>query len=326
MFAKFIKNNLKFIDEYFSLLLNKDGNFPQSIILYGEDVFAQYLLALNFAKILNCNDNRSMNCNCINCNWIKSNTHPAVITVSKVDFKPDDDGAKTVISVKQTQEIKNTLSTTSEYHRVFILCDADIKTPNSQELSAIQEFKSNNFNLPYEDEESGKYWIPGGINQKIFQAESANSMLKSIEEPPPRTTFIFLTKDKNDLIDTIISRSQCFYVPSKYSENTDTELISRELKYYPEIDRLELNNIANNLINNAEALNLTPQELLTRFQQFIKNTALANSNNPQIVDKMIEDIRILSDAQNHLKSHIQLLPALENALYRIYKNWETTQD
>ena len=128
------------------------------------------------------------------------------------------------------------------------------------------------------------------------------------------------------MIDTIISRSQCFYVPSKYSENTDTELISRELKYYPEIDRLELNNIANNLINNAEALNLTPQELLTRFQQFIKNTALANSNNPQIVDKMIEDIRILSDAQNHLKSHIQLLPALENALYRIYKNWETTQD
>ena len=322
MFAQSIKNNLKFIDEYFSLLINNQGNFPQSIILYGEDIFTQYLLALNISKILNCNENRSIGCNCINCNWIKANTHPAVITVSKVDFKPDDDGSKTVISIKQTQEIKNTLSTTSEYHRVFILCDADIKTPNSEELKAIELFKSNNFNLPYEDEESGKYWIPSGINQKIFQAESANSMLKSIEEPPPRTTFIFLTKDKNDLIETIISRSQCFYVPSKYTENNDLELISKELKYYPEIDRLELNNIATNLINNAEELNITPHELLTRFQLFIKNIALANNNNPQIIEKMIKDIRILSDAQNQLKAHIQLLPALENALYRIYKNWE----
>ena len=322
MFAQSIKNNLKFIDEYFSLLINNQGNFPQSIILYGENIFIQYLLALNISKILNCNENRSISCNCINCNWIKANTHPAVITVSKVDFKPDDDGSKTVISIKQTQEIKNTLSTTSEYHRVFILCDADIKTPNSEELKAIELFKSNNFNLPYEDEESGKYWIPSGINQKIFQAESANSMLKSIEEPPPRTTFIFLTKDKNDLIETIISRSQCFYVPSKYEEITDLEIISKELKYYPEIDRLELSNIATNLINNAEELNLTPYELLTRFQLFIKNIAIANCNNPQIIAKMIDDIRIISDAQNQLKAHIQLLPALENALYRIYKNWE----
>lgn len=322
MFTQFIKNNLNFIDEYFSLLLNNNGNFPQSIILYGEDVFTQYLLALNLAKILNCNDNRSMNCNCINCNWVKTNTHPAVITVSKVDYKPDDDGAKTVISVKQTQAIKNALSSTSEYHRVFIFCDADIKSPNMEESQAIQSFKSNGFALPYESEEDAKFWIPGGINQKIFQAESANSMLKSIEEPPPRTTFIFLTKDKNDLIDTIISRSQCFYVPAKYTENTDTEIVSRELKYYPEIDRLELNNIATKLIDNAESLNLTPQELLSRIQQFIKGVALANSNAPQIVSKMIEDIRVLSDAQNQLKSHIQLLPALENALYRIYKNWE----
>ena len=322
MFSRLIKNNLKFIEEYFSLLVNNQGNFPQSIILYGDDSFAQYLLALNLAKILNCNDTRSMSCNCINCNWIKENTHPAVITVSKVDFKPDDDTSKTVISIKQTQEIKNTLATTSEYHRVFILCDADIKAPNSDELRAIQEFKENSFHLPYEDDESGKYWIPSGINQKIFQAESANSMLKSIEEPPPRTTFIFLTKDKNDLIETIISRSQCFYVPSKYIENADVEFVSRELKYYPEIDRLELNNIAANLIQNAETLNLTEQELLTKIQQFIKNIALANCNNPQIVSKMIEDIRVLSEAQSQLKSYLYIQPVLENALYRIYKNWE----
>ena len=69
-------------------------------------------------------------------------------------------------------------------------------------------------------------------------------------------------------------------------------------------------------------LNLTSHELLTRFQQYIKNIALANANNPQLVAKMVEDIRIIADAQNQLKSHIQILPVLENTLYRIYKNWE----
>ena len=314
---------VKFINDYFSLLLsNNRKNFPQSIILYGEDSFSQYLLALNLAKILNCKNNRAIDCDCLNCSWIKSNTHPAIITVSKLDFKPDDDSSKTVISVKQTQEIKNQLSTTSEYHRVFILCDAEIKTPNKDEISKIEDFKKNGFSLPFEDEETSKYWIPKGITRKIFQEESANSMLKCIEEPPPKTTFIFLTKDKSDLIDTIISRSQSFYVPSVHEENTDVELISKELKYYPEIDRLELNNIANNILVNAETQNITPEEVFIKFQQFIKNTALANTNAPANVAKMIDDIRVLSEAQNQLSAYIKPQLALENALYRIYKNWE----
>lgn len=323
MFAPFINNNLSFIKDYFSLLLdNKEKNFPQSIILYGEDTFAQYMLALNLAKILNCLDNRSMSCNCLNCNWIKENSHPAVITVSKLDFKPDDDSSKTVISVKQTQEIKNQLSTTSEYHRVFILCDAEIKTPNETEKEQINKFKENNFSLPYEDNEASQYWIPKGITRKIFQEESANSMLKCIEEPPPRTTFIFLTKDKSDLLETIISRSQSFYVPSKHVENNDVEIIAKELKYYPEIDRLEINNITNNLLTNAEMLNITPEELIIKFQQFIKNTALANVSTPTNVAKMIDDIKILNETQSQLRSYIKPELALENAIYKIYKNWE----
>lgn len=323
MFSPYIKNNLKFINEYFSLLIGGEKKkFPQSLIFYGEDVFAQYLLALNLARILNCKETKSTNCNCLNCNWVKDNNHPAVITVSKLDFKPDDDGAKTVISVKQTQAIKNLISTTSEYHRVFIFCDAEIKTPNSKEKEQINEFKQNGYSLPFEDNENEKFWIPNGITRKVFQEESANSMLKAIEEPPANTTFIFLTKDKSDLIETIISRSQNFYVPSVHSQNADTSLISQELRYYPEIDRLEINNIAAKLLANADAANCTPNELLTQFQQFIKQTALANSDNPTIVDKMLEDIRILSETQSQLKSYIKPQLALENAIYRIYKNWE----
>lgn len=324
MFSPFIKNNLNFINEYFSLLINSEKtSFPQSIILYGEDSFAQYLLALNLARILNCKETRSSECRCLNCNWIRDNNHPAVITVSKLDFKPDDDSSKTVISVKQTQSIKNLISTTSEYHRTFIFCDSEIKAPNASELNHIQIFKGNHFTLPFEDEEKGKYWIPKGITRKVFQEESANSMLKAIEEPPPNTTFIFLTRDKSDLIETIISRSQSFYIPSNHTEDKDTRLIFEEFKYYPEIDRLEINNIATRILANAEMQNLTPDEVLTKFQQFIKQIVLANTDKPALIAKMLDDIRVLSETQAQLKSYVKPQIALENAIYRIYKNWES---
>ncbi len=322
MFAPFIKNNLKFINDYFSLLLNNNkSTFPQSIILYGEDIFAQYLLALNFGKILNCQNTSEFNCNCINCNWITTNSHPAVITVSKLDFKPDNDNSKTVISVKQTLALKNLLATTSEYHRIFIICDADIKTPNKNEKEKISILKSNNFSFPYEDEEHNKFWIPKGLNQKVFQEESANSLLKVIEEPPPRTSFIFLTKDKTDLIETIISRSQCFYVPSKYMQDNDLTIIFDTLKFYPEINPFEIGDIATTLINQSDTLNLEPEELFTKFQQFIKKTALNNTDNPTYVAKMLDDINTLNKAQMQLKSYIKPQAALENALFSIYKNW-----
>ena len=323
MFAPYIKKELNFIDEYFSLLVNNEKrNFPQSIILYGEDIFTQYLLALNLAKIFNCKNTQNFDCECLDCNWIKTNRHPAITTVSKIDFKPEDDKSKTVISVKQIQEIKNLLATTSEHYRFFIICDAEIKTPTSEEKSHLEKFKESGFSLPYEDKENSKYWIPFGLTQKVFQEESANAMLKSIEEPPEKTAFIFLTKNKNDLLETIISRSQCFYVPAKHTEITDTSIISNNIGSYPKIDRLQINNIAKNLLENAAAENISEQELITKFQEYIKQTALANTDSPHVINKMLDDIKILNNTQKQFESYIKPQTALENAIYLIYKNWE----
>ena len=99
-----------------------------------------------------------------------------------MDNKPADDETKTVISIKQADMIKNSLMTSSEFYRVFIFCDKD-------------------------DEGNIR-----GLNPQNFQEETANSMLKIIEEPNDRIMFIFLTVNKEDIISTIISRSQCFNI------------------------------------------------------------------------------------------------------------------
>ena len=153
---------------------NSKRGIAHCILFYGTDIEAQYDLALEVARLLNCTGDKSNECNCLNCNWIRQNQHPAVMTISKVDNKEPDDTSKTVISIDQSRMIKNNLLVTSEYHRVMIFCDRD---------------KDGNI---------------CGLNRTNFQEPTANALLKTFEEPPAGTTFFFLTKDKEDMISTII--------------------------------------------------------------------------------------------------------------------------
>ena len=192
-----LSDRYPFLTNYFTEALNSTTRpLPQSILFYGNDLEAQYTLSREIARILNCKNDKSDNCECLNCKWIRENSHPAVITVSRIDNKPEDDDSKTVISIKQSAMIKETLMSASEFHRVFIFCDKD---------------------------DDGNI---AGLNQMNFQAETANSLLKIIEEPQPGVTFIFLTRYIDDLLSTIISRSQCFFVPSGRNTNYDYTYIS----------------------------------------------------------------------------------------------------
>ena len=161
-----LSNKYPFLTEFFESAISSDtqGRLSHSILFYGNDLDAQYTLALEIARLLNCTGDRTDNCRCLNCKWIREGAHPAVLTVSRMDNKPDDDDSKTVISVKQSELIRNSLITSSEFHRVFILCDRD---------------KVGNIS---------------GLNRINFPIVTANSLLKIIEEPHPGVTFIFLTK------------------------------------------------------------------------------------------------------------------------------------
>ena len=203
---------------YFTQAINNTSKpFPQSIIFYGNDIEAQYTFAREISRLLNCLNDKSDDCQCLNCKWINENKHPAVMTFSKVDNKPDNDDSKTVISVKQAAIIKEKLVNASDAYRVFIFCDKD---------------ENNNVS---------------GLNQTNFQAETANSLLKIIEEPQPRITFIFLTRNLDDLLPTIISRSQCFFIPQIKEQNYDYSLIQNIFTNYWEFERKNVFDISQNL-------------------------------------------------------------------------------
>lgn len=273
-----------FLMKYFKSGIDNQ-NIAHCLLFYGSDIEAQYDLALEIARLLNCKGTQSDTCNCLNCNWIRENKHPAVITVSRIDNKPADDNSKTVISIEQARMIKNDLLVTSDYHRVLIFCDKD---------------KDGNV---------------AGLNTQNFQEEASNALLKTFEEPPSNTTFIFLTKDKSDMISTIVSRAQCFYVPSLKSEDKDFSMVNDLMDGYLEIEKNDV------LDFNDKILALTkendPLIIFTQMQNYIENLLKSNLDNPLIKIKLISDLKHIETAKKQIKLNMNIQTVSETLSFSI---------
>lgn len=292
MFAQELRENYPFLTEYFEQgLKNKLRSISHSILFYGQDIEAQYELATQIARHLNCKEDRDENCHCLNCNWIREKQHPEVLTISRIDNKPSDDESKTVISVKQSQMIKNSLLNTSDYHRVFIFCDAK--------------------------QEDGK-WIPLGLNETNFQQETANSLLKIIEEPPENTTFFFLTRDKNDLIETIISRSQSFFVPSFKADGRDYSTIAELFEDYPQIERKDSLDLAQSLFSLSK--DHGSEKVLTQIQNFMYALLKSNLENNLLKNKILSDLKEVESAKHKIEKRLAPQLAFEEMCLNITKS------
>lgn len=238
-----------------------NSKLAHSLLFYGNDLESQYTIALEIARLLNCTGDKSDNCQCLNCKWIREGNHPAVLTISRKDSKPEDDTSKTVISIKQAEMVRNAIVTTSDYHRVYIFCDRD---------------DDNNIK---------------GLNQLNLQDAAANSLLKSIEEPSPNITFIFLAQDKSDLISTIVSRCQCFFVPTKIKHEYSYNLIENLFKNYWEFQRSESFNISQKFIELSSELPVTT--ILEQMQNYILTVLKTNISSSRFVD----DIKAVEKAK-----------------------------
>ena len=280
-----LSDKYPFLADYFTKMISSDNHaYPQSILFYGSDFDAQYTLAKEIARLLNCKENQSDDCECLNCKWINENTHPAVMIISKSDNKPEDDTSKTVISVKQTALVKEKLVNSSDFYRIFIFCDRD---------------------------ENGKI---AGLNKDNFQAESANSLLKIIEEPQPNIMFIFLTRYTDDVLPTIVSRSQCFFVPQKVQElNFDYSLIEGIFDNYWEFERKNVFDISQKLQDKSK--NSGVLSILDSMQNYVLNLLKANPDNKELVSH----VKIIEDAKKQSKLGIKSANIFDDVCLKLIK-------
>ena len=269
--------------EYFSGGISDESkNISHCLLFWGPDILSQCELALEVARLLNCSEDKSKDCNCLNCRWVREQAHPAVKIYTRLDFKEaggssdDEDSTKGKknINIGQAKAIINELAVTSDYHRVYIFCDRD---------------------------EDGNL-LP--LNQMNFPEATSNALLKTFEEPPKNTTFIFLTKDKSDVISTVVSRAQAFFVPGVIDEESDYSLVEGVLGNYWTIARNDVLEFENNLLKLV--VENEPKEIFAQIQNYMLANIKANLDNKHLYYRLMEDLVYVEDA----KRQISLTPAM----------------
>lgn len=279
--------------KYFESGIQDDNkNISHCLLFWGPDIKSQCELALEVARLLNCSKDGEEACDCLNCRWIKEQTHPAVKIYTRLDFKDgtdDEDSTKGKknINISQAKSIINELAVTSDYHRVYIFCDRD-----------------DDGNL-----------LP--LNQVNFPEATSNALLKTFEEPPKNTTFIFLTNDKTDIISTVVSRAQSFFVPSKLEDNCTYNLVESVISNYWQIERGKVLDFENNILKLMSENE--PMEIFTQIQNYMLATMKANSENKQLFYRLMRDIKFVEDAklQVSLTPAMGLMAVVENLAFKM---------
>lgn len=96
-------------------------------------------------------------------------------------------------------------------------------------VDAARELRSHLYVSPVESEL--KFYIIR--DAELMTAEAQNSLLISIEEPPPFVVFLLLVSDRSLLLETI--RSRCVILTT---EKLDIETVAEAIRAYPEGERL----------------------------------------------------------------------------------------
>ena len=285
-YNKNISQKLPALMDYFkSGIEDENKNISHCILFWGADIKSQCELALEIARLLNCKESGQTDCECLNCRWIREQTHPAVKIYTRLDFKEvsdkaeeeDSSGGKKNITIAQARGIISELSVTSDYHRVYIFCDRD---------------------------EDGNL-LP--LNRQNFQEPTANALLKTFEEPPQNTTFIFLTNDKNDVISTVISRAQSFFVPSNDVKVQNFELAENLLNNYWNIERNDVLNFESELTNLVDENGAL--EVFEQMENYMCSLMKFNFDNKILFYRLLRDIEHVETA----KRQATLTPPMNNS-------------
>lgn len=180
--------------------------FPSAVLIYGQSGIGKFEFAVELAKALLCegaSDNESKPCNhCDACHWFDSANHPDFIalvpqTHRKLlphgEFETEADLPK-----------KGRASET----------DGDVDPTEKKEKKniSIEETRSAIESLSIGSHRGGNRVILV-YPLEMLRPDSANTLLKSLEEPPSKTIFILLADRLDRVLPTIRSRCRLISAP-----------------------------------------------------------------------------------------------------------------
>lgn len=183
------------------------GKISHAYIFYGSEGTGKDASAIEFAKLLNCDNpvNGIEACgkcrHCIDIGTLRSPLARFVIALPSGKGESDDD--KNPLEKLEKEDFENyleqiELKSKDSYHKILIEGANDIR------ISSIRQVKRE----IYLTGKSGKKKVFIISKADMMNPQSANSLLKILEEPPEDSVIILTTSKINSLLPTIIGRCQ----------------------------------------------------------------------------------------------------------------------
>ena len=197
-----------------------ENRVSHALLFYGPEGSGKFALALAFARYISCENRTAVDaCGvCPSCVKYDRLIHPDLHFVFPVIKKKT--GSETVSDtfISQWREMVKR----SPYFSMNTWTEA-MEVANEQALIPVAEAAEIMRKLSLKSFESDFkimiIWLPEKMN-----AETANKLLKIIEEPPARTIFILVSEEDDRLLPTITSRCQHIRIPSVPAADISTWL------------------------------------------------------------------------------------------------------
>ncbi len=194
------------------------GKISHSYIFYGNEGVGKDAAAVEFAKLLNCDEpvNGNEACdkckNCIEINSFRSPLFKYIIALPTGKNETDEDTSpleklEKEDYLKYLEEIDEKIS--DKYYKISLPKANDIR------ISSIRQIKRE----IYFTGRTGKKKVFLISDSDMMNPQSANSLLKILEEPPKDSILILTTSKVNSLLPTIIGRCQKIKFDSISNDN-----------------------------------------------------------------------------------------------------------
>jgi DNA polymerase III subunit delta' len=210
------------------------GKISHALLFYGSSGIGKLPLAIAFAQYLSCENHiDGDSCGvCYSCIKFEKLIHPDLHFVFPV-VKGGSNKAISDSFIQQWREqiIKNPYFSINEWLS-FIGSENKQGSIYSEESGEI--IKKLNLKTFESDYKVMIIWLPEKMNNAC-----GNKLLKMLEEPPEKTVFILVSDNREEVLQTILSRTQPLKVPSI----DKSDLLSALEKKYPEIDNKSLQDI-----------------------------------------------------------------------------------
>ena len=226
-------------------------------------------LALAFSTLMNCEDtNHFPDCKCLSCLRFKTLQHEhlnLVVPLPTPSKKSSND-----LDIKSVDSFSEELAKKRNnlFYKIRVPRATRITLPTIHKLRKTLYLKSA---------------LPGRKTAVIFDAEllgsgsgeSANALLKILEEPPPLTTFILVTDFKDKLFPTVTSRCQHIQFPALKKKVLELMLDKKGVKQ----DKIKWISCLSqgNFVNASKIAERDRKEIQSIFT-FISNFMLLNNH------------------------------------------------